>query len=159
MTFDTFDPAFQTYRHEIGYLAYTQRVPGMDPDDIGAEMATCLWRAWQTYTPGSGDFGTYWWSCWLNRRRDLWAAAVAIKRPVLIPVEDKYLDTPVYDVAGILPPPPGTTDLGHVIWGLIARGETVVRIRQTLRISRRTYYDTLTAWKTPAVRQYLKEHS
>lgn len=154
-----FDPVFDAFRTEIRFLARTQYVPDMDADDVAAEMTTCLWRAWQTYRPVSGDFGTYWWSCWLNRRADLWAAAMAIKRPVLVPVEDKYLERSTKDRPGLLPPPPGTTDLGRQVWALIAQGETATAIRQFLRISKRAYYDVITGWRTPSVRQYLKEHS
>lgn len=154
-----FDDTLASRWSEIRYLAHTQYVPGMDADDIASEMSTCLWRSWATYVPESGDFGTYWWSCWLNRRTDLWEGATAAKRPVLVPVEDKYLDRPVTDRTGVLPPPPGTTDLGQMVWNLIARGETAVAIRQALRIGKRTYYDVITGWRTPAVRQYLKEHS
>ena len=148
-----FDTAWAVYEAQIRRVSHTQRVPGMDPDDIYNEMAICLWRATKTFTPGPTPFGSYWWSLWLNRRGDIAAAHYALKRVHGIPTEHlperSYEDT-------LFPIPSTSEPLGIAVWGALAGGDTAKEVQDDHGISRRRYYDIIGSWRTEQVREALR---
>lgn len=133
---------------EIRYLAPRQRIPGMEVEDVENEMRLVLWRASETHRPECGAFGSYWWSCWLNKRAKLWRDYYAIKRLHAIPMEF----VPDMAVGEILFPLPPTTDaLGRRVWGALAQGFSPSDVQEREGISRRTYYGYIQEWKNSTV--------
>jgi len=149
-----FDVVYDRHRGEIDLLSHTQRVPGLDPDDVASEMLVVLWKASQTYRPGATSFGTYWWSLWLNRRSDLAGSYYARKRVHAIST-DQVPDSAYYDRVEPEAPVP-TTAVGRLIWKLLAAGEPGTEIRSLTDTSRRRYYDTIQEWRTEEVRDLLR---
>lgn len=153
-----FQEAHRLYEAEILRLAKTQPVLGMDPEDVVSEMLMCLWKATQTWAPGKGSFGTWWWSIWLNRRSDINAAFHAAKRPLSYPTSHRpgLLDRQVMqrrdpDV------PTGSSARDGLIWRLIASGEPVSEILRLTETSRRGYYSLMKRWRTEEVRDDLRD--
>lgn len=149
-----FDTAWATYEGQIRRTSLTQRVPGLDPDDVASEMAICLWRATKTYTPGATPFGSYWWSLWLNRRSDIADAHYALKRVHGIPTE--HLPEHTYEDA-LFPMPPTRDALGIAVWGALAGGDTAKEVQDDHGLTRRRYYDIIARWRTPEVRAALRQ--
>ena len=153
-----FDAAYPLYRREILSLS---RSPFLDlePDDIESEMTVALWRATQTYDPAKTDtpFGTYWWSCWKNRRSDLAAKFYAQKRihPDLVEPNAEVLDR-TCDRRPFPAPPPGTSAVGVTLWGLLATGETGVDAMAQTEVTKRVYYAQIKMWRTDSVKGRLR---
>ena len=64
-------------------LHCSQRIPGMTPDEVRAEMLECVWRAWATYRASFGvPIEKYWWTIWVRHRTDLLAAVFRMKRDI-----------------------------------------------------------------------------
>lgn len=148
-----FDTAWPAYEQQIRRLSVTQRVPGLDPDDVASEMAICLWKATNTYRAGTGPFGTYWWSLWLNRRSDIAAAHHAIKRVHGIPTD--VLPERAYQQV-LFPMPPTKDPLGRAVWGALAGGDTPKEVQRDHDLTRRRYYEIIRQWRTDEVREALQ---
>lgn len=149
-----FGEAYERYGAEIKRLSSSQYVPGNEPDDVANEMLVILWKACETYVPGRGAFGPYWWSLWLNRRNDITAAYHALKRVHGIPTE--HLPELEYGMK-MFPMPPETDELGRRVWGAIARGDTPKEVQTEVGISRRRYYAYIEDWRTEEVRGTLSD--
>jgi hypothetical protein len=150
-----FQEAHALFRHDIKVSALSQRVPGLDYDDVVSEMTICLWRACETYKSGTGTrFGSYWWSLWLNRRSDIAHAYYAAKRvhPVL---SDEPLVEGSYVTQMAPEAPQGASDADRMVWDLLASGETATDTMELLGMSRRRYYKTVKTWQTDEVRDAL----
>jgi hypothetical protein len=146
-----FQEAHAAYKHDIKVSALSQRVPGLDYDDVVSEMTICLWRACDTYKSGTGTtFGAYWWSLWLNRRSDIASAYYAHKRihPLL---SDEPLSEGSYTQDHRPDPPVGASDVDRLVWDMLAEGETATDTMDLLGMSRRSYYNTVRAWRTDEV--------
>lgn len=153
-----FEEVYARYVPEIRLLSKTQRVPGLDPDDVASEMTVALWKASTTYQEGSTlSFGQWWWSVWLNRRSDLSEAFYAAKRVHAVPVDQThwkgYLDKE--DVVTVLPPCPSDAVLDQIIWRMLAEGAPATEVMSYTEISKRAYYATIRGWRTPEVRRHL----
>lgn len=144
----TFEEVYPGFRDDIATTALSQRIPGMDYDDIVQEMTACLWKAVQTWQDGAGaSLGAYWWSLWLNRRSDLTDAATARKRarlvPVPFPLDSTYVDR------HLPAPPQGSEALDVLIWTLLAHGDPPGAVKALVGVRR--YYRAIHSWRTEAV--------
>lgn len=149
-----FEDAYRQYRREIDRLAYVQRLPGLDPEDIAQEMVITLWKATESYRAERGSFGAYWWSLWLNRRSDLAGSYFTIKRVHGIPTET-LPEAMVWDQHQPLPPK-GSTDQQRRIWEAVAAGDTPQEVRDGEGISKRRYYATVHGWRSEEVHESLE---
>lgn len=150
-----FQEAHALFKRDIKVSALSQKVPGLDYDDIVSEMTICLWRATETYKPGTGtSFGAYWWSLWLNRRSDIAQSYHAAKRvhPVL---SDEPLVEGSYTHREAPKPPAGASDIDRLCWDLLAAGETATDTMDLIGVSRRRFYGTVKKWRTDEVRDAL----
>ena len=125
-----------------------QRVPGMDPDDIEAELLFCLWKARITYKPGMGvTFPAYWWSVWLNHKNDLTKRMFRqmrdVRKEVVREIKDDEGDLLVEDLIPIAPP--FATPQEKAVWTLIASGVSLATVRK--QIGARALRKILDAWK------------
>ena len=147
-----FAEAHQQFKSQIRAVARSQRVPGLDYDDIVSEMLVCLWRAVTSWREDQGTgFASYWWTLWCRRKATLVKAYYRIKRPITITVEDEVLDT-AWCPQDIPLPPRGTTDEEALVWMLVASGEPVKDILEAMGMSRRRYYEVIRSWRTEKVR-------
>lgn len=152
-----FSEVYEKYEPDIRVAALSQRVPGLDYDDVMAEMVGCLWKAWQTYTPGPTTFGSYWWSVWLNRRNDLTALANRMKRPKHVLISDvSILGQQSYEMSQWPEPPAGTAELERRVWDLLASGEPRSVVLEETGMSKRRYYDIIRGWRTEEVERSLR---
>lgn len=155
-----FGEQYERYKRQVRILARFQRVPGLDADDVEAEMLVCIWKAVQTFDPSVGlDFGAWWWTIWLNRRSDLASAYYADKRPRPLSCDPAIMKV-VADQAEamvVVPACPTSDRVGVIIWSSLANGRTVTQAMQDAEVSKRGYYDILQRWRTSAVRRYLAE--
>ena len=149
-----FSEVYEEYLPDIKVIALGQRVPGLDHDDVVAEMATCLWKAWGTWDDTKGAFGSYWWSVWLNRRSDLTQAAFRDKRPRLV-LTDEVRGTG-YTMGGWPEAPEGSDLVAQNVWNLLASGEPVKEVIHRTGVSRRRYYDLIRSWRSEEVRSILR---
>lgn len=149
-----FSEVYQKFSQTIGVIALSQHVPGLDYDDVVSEMKACLWVAWKQYQAHLGRFESYWWSLWLNRRSDLTRMALRVKRPRTVSAGDCLPDEP-YLMALFPQPPEKTTEQGREVWCLLAGGARPHEVRQQTGLSRRGYYDLISRWRTPEVRDML----
>lgn len=150
-----FQEAHALFKHDIKVSALSQKVPGLDYDDVVSEMTICLWRATETYKAGTGtSFGAYWWSLWLNRRSDIAQAYHAAKRvhPVL---SDEPLAEGTYNMSVKPQAPAGASDVDRLVWDLLAAGETATDTMELTGISRRRYYKTIDSWCTEDIYEEL----
>lgn len=153
-----FEKVYAKYAPEISLLAKSQRVPGLDPEDIASEMTVALWKATTSYQPDSGlSFGQWWWSLWLNRRSDLSEAFYASKRIHPTPMDPQAARDALEaeDRVVVLPPCPSDDVLDNVIWRMLAQGSTATEVMTFTEISKRAYYSTIHEWRTPEVRRHL----
>lgn len=146
-----FSEAHEKYAHDIRVAALSQRVPGLDYDDVVQEMTACLWKACASYK--GGNFPSYWWSIWLNRKIDLirrWTYRYPTA-PILTdePEHGSYEDSHI-------PPPPDGGELEHTVWGLLAQGYERQDVLALLQITRHRYYNMLRTWKRDEVREGLR---
>lgn len=148
-----FSEVHRKYADDIAITALSQRVPGLDYDDVVSEMLMCLWRAWKTFKHDKGAFGPYWWSLWLNRRSDITAAANRIKRPRHVLVDEPILEDSY--TQQLTPQPPTDDPREQLVWHLLAVGEPVKNVIEEIGLSRRTYYDLIRSWRTEEVRASL----
>lgn len=152
-----FSEVYERYSSDIRITALSQRVPGLDHDDIVSEMEACLWKAWLTYTPSPTSFGSYWWSIWLNRRNDLTTLANRLKRPRHVLVSDvSILGEQPYAMQHWPEPPRGTTELERRVWDLLASGEPRSVVLEETGVSKRRYYDIIDRWRTREVEKLLR---
>jgi hypothetical protein len=150
-------------RSEIHRLSYTQRVPGLDPEDVEEELTVALWRACTSYDPDSGaTLGQWWWSLWMNRKADLIDGYFRKKRLHPAPMDPEEVVGLVDALSpllrtGDLPIPhcpcEGTTE--RRVWVLLALGYPGQEVRKVLSISRRRFYTIIDGWKTPEVKALL----
>lgn len=150
-----FQDTYALYRRDIRVSALSQKVPGLDYDDVVSEMDICLWRACETYKKGTGtSFGSYWWSLWLNRRSDIAQAYYANKR-----VHPVLSDEPLVEGSYVHPdapkPPAGSSATDRLVWDLLAAGETATDTMDLIGVSRRKFYKTVRTWRTDEVRDAL----
>ena len=149
-----FPTAYARYAAEVARLSRTQRVPGLDAEDVENEMLIVLWKAVDSYVPAKGGFGPYWWSLWLNRRHDIASAYFAVKR--IHPILTESVPDAGYGER-LFPLPPDTDATGARIWGSLARGDTPKEVQEDTGVSRRRYYDYLRQWRTKEVRDGLRD--
>lgn len=148
-----FEEAYERYSDDIRVAALSQRVPGLDYDDIVQEMLVCLSKAVDTWDPKKGGFAPYWWSLWLNRRSDLTDTANRLKRPRHV-LAGTVRDTSYTTV--MWPEPPQDADHNaSMVWYLLASGERVKEVIEQVGLSRRAYYDLISSWRTAEVRRSL----
>lgn len=153
----TFSEVYEKFESDIRVTALSQRVPGLDYDDIVSEMVACLWKAWATFKEGTVRFAAYWWSIWLNRRSDLTAQANAFKRPKQVLLSDlTILPQHGYSMARWPDPPAGTTELEQRVWDLLASGEPRSVVLEETGMSKRRYYDIINGWRTEEVEKALR---
>lgn len=132
---------------EIRRLARIQRVPGMDPDDVEAELGVCLWRACMTYREDQGTtLGQLWWAIWMNRKADLIDAYFVQKRIHPVPMSPdevtELVDSlaPLLTMGDLLPPCPAPGTTHHRVWVLLAMGYQAKEVQEILELGRRAYY-------------------
>ena len=136
-------------------LRTAQRVPGLLPDEVQAEMIESLWRAHRGYTSeGSGTIEQYWWRCWLHRKASLvehyHAQKRDIRREELIGLHmEDVCDVP-YEV-DIMPAAPAVNTAE--VWYLLAEGYTPTEVMQC--IGKRRYYDQIGSMRTDNIRDLL----
>lgn len=150
-----FSEVYERFRDDIAVTAIGQFVSGLDYDDVVSEMTACLWKAWQSHDPAKGPLGTYWWSLWLNKRRDLGITANAKKRPPTTPYSPEYLPEGRYLLDLMPSPPEGTGPMGQMVWRLLSEGLKPVEVMNICGLSRRAYYTLIKGWRTEQVRNYL----
>lgn len=159
----SFDEFYVQMLPRIEAHTRTQRVIGMDADDVRQELLITLWQAWFTWDPDeSSTLQQHFWALWLQRKADLIRYHLAMKRDArkdatvtfeaheweaLLPIvtwEDLYEE-------GRVPACPEHEQLACSMWQLLARGSTAREVMQHLGISKRTYYRIIEGWRTPAV--------
>lgn len=150
-----FSDVYRRYSDDIRVTALSQRVPGLDYDDVVSEMTACLWKAWTTFDPHKGTtFGAYWWSTWLNRRTNITVAAYRQKRPKTV-LAGEYIPEGRY-LMDLLPhPPSGSTRKARKVWVLLAAGMKPSEVMEEVGMSRRTYYDLIRSWRNDEVKGLL----
>lgn len=158
MTDEEFNELLADYEVRIRNSARVHPVPGMDQDDVVQEMRICLWKARATYEANRGEFGTYWWSVWLNHRANLIKRFFRMKRPKEIPVDDLTpLDTGTTDDHPRGPEPSITSDpTSAEMWLMIGEGFSMREIVTALDINNHVYYRQLRSWQTDEVRRFLQ---
>lgn len=140
-----------------------QYIPGMEPDDIEAEMIACLWKARRTYDKSKGTtLMQYWWPIWIHRRADLIDYALYKRRDyhreVLTPNEtlaEFGLTVTPADLM-VLELPDGYTLTEKRIWRLIASGMDPVIISRF--VGRRTYELFMEIWREDPTIMVLLQH-
>lgn len=152
----SFAEAYEAYAQDIRTSALSQKVPGLDYDDVVSEMSICLWVATETYKAGSRtSFGSYWWSLWLNRRSDIAGAYHAGKR-----VHPILTDEPLVEGSYVAPeapePPTGACAQDRVVWELLAAGDTATEVIADVELTRRRYYGIVGGWRNDEVRKSLR---
>lgn len=150
-----FSEVYRRYSDDIAITALSQRVPGLDYDDVVSEMTGCLWKAWLTWKPGHAGFGSYWWSLWLNRRSDITEAAYRLKRPKTVALGDELFPESRYLLDLVPDPPAQCTRQQRLVWMLLASGEPVNEVMRITGLSKRGYYDLIRSWRTKEVRSAL----
>ena len=130
-----FSDVLRAMRPEIHRIAYAgqQRVPGMSPQEIEAEMLYVLWKARMSYSyDNTLTFPAYWWVCWMNHKRDLLKFYFRVKRDVRkeflfddATEQELHAAFPVVmeEAHPVLPETCSMTpDLERVMWHLLASG-------------------------------------
>lgn len=149
---------------ELARLSYTQKVPGLEREDVHQELVATLWKAWTTYTPESGTtLGQWWWVVWIRRKADLIEAFFARKnRFTTAPFTDDHLESLAVQIGDSMEPLVSVSDLcpsdeptAVALWVLLAAGFTNVEIRNLLGISVRRFYSIVDTWRTAEVRAAL----
>lgn len=146
-----FEAVYRENEVELRRIARNAWMPGMDADDIYSELLVCLWKATTTYDAGSETkFQSYWWSLWLNRRKDLLRAYYAQRRGDAIPfpeLPDKVVTENPF--------PSIRLDRWEeqAVWMLLGYGFTATEIQAL--VPRRRYYQIIQSWRTPDVRKAL----
>lgn len=138
----------------------TQRIPGMNSDEVYAEMLYTLWKAWETYDSEVGtSVEQWWWVLWVRRKSDLIESFFAHKRRMEVLVENEGLELLADAVIAV----PGPEEM-HVVecprhegiltrlWHLLADGFTGVEVRKLLGIGVNAYYRSVDKLKTDDVR-------
>lgn len=158
-----FEGVYQEWEGAIKARAHHQHVPGLDYDDVVAEMTTCLWIAWNKDTRKDDTFAKFWWSLWLNRKIDLIKYAKRARRPQqsdLISLGDMTL---LDALAGAsrresVPPMPGKWETtSGTVWRMLAMGYTPTEVQVSLRLPKRSYYGIISNWRTNEVRSLLTD--
>lgn len=166
----TFRQLWDRHGPEVRRIAYSgsQRVPGMDADDVFAEMAYCFWIARKTYSKSVGiPLMSYWWQVWVNRKNDLIRFAYRKQRDsrLTITVDDEWFidhfDSNLQFHSAI-PQAVNSLTPQHVverrIWNMLAIGHTAKEIQDQLRIGHRRYVRILNKWRAnPALRERLRK--
>lgn len=137
LSIDHWDDHWESF---VQRSARRQTIPGFEADDVANEMRWTIWEASKTYRPEKGDFGKYWWSCWVNRRINYLESFYAKKRPKIANIS--VPDTGYFDQLAI-PKCPVHDALSQAIWIKLALGDTPTEVQRDLRISRRRYYSTI----------------
>ena len=150
-----FDEVYEKFAEDIKVTALSQRVPGLDYDDVVSEMSACLWIAWNKDKQPDMPFGKFWWSLWLNRKADLIRSSHRMKRPQNVIhvwshelMDQNYLHELIPSCSG--------TRLQQNVWKMLAVGYTPTEVQTCLGISRRTYYGIIQRWRTPEIEDVLK---
>lgn len=149
--------AYQHFSKQIKTLSNTEYVPGMDAQDVAAEMAMTLYKVCQSYDPERGSLGVAWWSAWLNRRTDLIRKHNAQKRVHPVPLEDEdllFFDHGVMPVH--VPPCPTPDDPEQKVWILLALGYQVQDVQRMIGIGRKRYKRIIDGWRNDDTMEYLK---
>lgn len=152
-----FTDVYDSYKHDIKVSALSQRVPGLDYDDVVSEMTICLWKAAESYKPGKTSFGAYWWSLWLNRKATIARDYHAKKRITYPVLTDEPLVEDTYTMERVPEPPKDSNAQDRLVWDLLASGENARDTMDLAQVSRRGYYDTLGRWRTDKVRESLRD--
>jgi len=178
-----FEPLYREYKPIISEAANSSKgyVPGQTKEDVRAWMAWCLWVAYIKFREDQGEFRTFWWSIWLNKRAELIRNFNAEKRPleVVTDWDDLLAKSPIvfpdYFLDVATPPTivpeehqlavgyvetqqPVAPDLTQrIAWALLALGYKEVEIRRALDMSIHDWYAMLDFWRCPAIEYMLKE--
>lgn len=170
----SFGDIYEQAESELYQLAhsYRQRVIGMSPDDIHAEMMVCLWKARRTWKRDTGvPFMSYFYAIWVRRKADLISFQLAQRRDVRMlqlvddisetitesDLEQFGLTVTQRDIQLLeLPPlPVEYTDTEKRVWFLIGSGMDPKVIAKT--IGKRAYDTIVEAWRdTPEVKFLLE---
>lgn len=156
---DLFMEQYAERRSELARLARTQRVPGMEQDDVHAELSLCLWRACQTYDPASNvKLGQWWWAIWMNRKANLIEAYFRLRRVHPTPMTpDKVVDlvdalSPALTHKDMrVPHCPSLDQIERSVWLLLSLGYQRTQVQRMLNIRKRQIYGIIHSWRTPEV--------
>lgn len=154
---DFFDSLYREMEPAIRRASRYQWIPGMEPEDVFAEMTAVFWRAWQTWDPNRGSLSRRWWSMWLCRKADLIESYFAAKRGAEISVltlEEELHQLLVCEEA-TCPECPSSELVPGLVWTMLAMGFLGTEVRRMLRLSVYTFYKILGEWRTPEVRALL----
>jgi DNA-directed RNA polymerase specialized sigma24 family protein len=162
---DEFNDLVEAWEPKLDTHARSQRVPGLDRDEVKAEMLECLWRAVVTFDEAQGvTLEPYWWRIWINRKGDLIARHFATKRRAAVISGDMTwvaeLADDLYpllrDMAGRTsaeslqkaPECPLSDSMTKKVWTLLAAGFQAQEVRVMLELSLRRYYRIIHALRT-----------
>ncbi len=164
-TATAFVPVYEAFEQVIRRTSYSSRTPGMDRDDIAAEMAYCLWVAYRRFDSTMGDFEpggafhSFWWSIWLNHRVSWIRRYNADKRAAAeLPFthDELMAMSPVVYPGQLLAPPDIEDDeIAHCAWSLLALGYLPTEVRDALHLNNHKYYAMIDSWKTATVHDWL----
>lgn len=142
-----FSPLLERLSPTIDRASRYARIPGMDADDVRSEMMVCLWKAHERHDESKGEIEGYWWSIWLNRRKDLikyWSR----RKPVLTAGSLDDIDVPQKFTTQQPDPPLGSSSVERRVWAMIGDGAERKEILAVCGISKSTYYAIIHSWKS-----------
>lgn len=147
-----FDEVVRDYRGYIRTVAASQRLPGMDYDDVVSEMLHCLWKCHQTWDEElNPSFKNYWWRVWSNRRANILRDASRRIQPIYTDDYSSLEDLTAYDLEVLPEPPVGSSEQERALWFLIASGYQRKDIFALLRMSEWKYRNAMRKWRSHAV--------
>lgn len=133
-------------------------MPGMDTDDIFAEMIECLWRAHCSFRISSGiSIERYWWSIWMNRKADLVRRNTAMKRDCSNEtlVDDVFEEHHPLTPEPVVVPAPTFDSVSVRVWSMLADGYGPKEVMARCGISQRRFYEIVRQWRTAEIREAL----
>jgi DNA-directed RNA polymerase specialized sigma24 family protein len=158
-----FTEVYNQWASQIGKLAWNQRVPGWDREDVTAELEYSLWVAFQTFDGAKGiDFGAYFYAIYKKRRamqirsfnRQKRAAEevpfshdeLIAMSPIVYP-SNVWIDKHVVDDE--------EQELAPVVWAMLSLGYLPSEVKVSLHLSNRRYYNIIESLQTESVYDWL----
>lgn len=151
---EPFEALYERLSPQIDRTLWSQRIRGLDIEEVRSFMVEQLWKAWETFDPSKGDehltVEKYWWRLWQNKKskilRDLAAGIRAGDKDRVFEPDDPDLSPfrfiPDESLAPI-PPCPVDTDDHRYVWQMLALGYTAVEIRRVAGWTRTDYDEVM----------------
>ena len=132
---------------------YHDRLPGLLPGEVHAEMLEVLWLAASTYDPERNDsFPAWFYLRWTQHKsrylRDFFALKRAAMETVLTDWEAEAFHPTVPGPDDLFSTPPiDGGDTVNAMWQMIREGYRSNEVRSMLGLSLRAYYSIIHQWR------------